>query len=96
MVEDEGLDLVLNPEICNGAESYKIALLKASKGKLGKNFIEGMSCVDGCVGGAGCLTHGLRSVAKVDTFSKEASHQHVAESVADAENTFSAEENAGS
>ncbi|MFT9055078.1 MAG: 4Fe-4S dicluster domain-containing protein [Ethanoligenens sp.] len=96
VVEDEGLDLVLNPEICNGAESYKIALLKASKGKLGKNFIEGMSCVDGCVGGAGCLTHGLRSVAKVDTFSKEASHQHVAESVADAENTFSAEENAGS
>lgn len=81
VLEDEGLELELNPEICNGAEQYKIALLKASKGKLDKNFVEGMSCVEGCVGGAACLSHGLRSGAKVDTFSKAASHKHVAESV---------------
>ncbi len=92
VVEDEGLDLVLNPEICNGAESYKIALLKASKGKLGKNFIEGMSCVDGCVCGAACLRHGLRSVVNVETFSKKASHQHVGESVADADASFAGED----
>lgn len=94
VVEDEGLDLELNPEVCNGADSYKIALLKASKGKLGKNFIEGMSCVDGCVGGAACLSHGLRSVANMDAYSKKASHKHVGESVTDATSTIEGKDGA--
>lgn len=96
VIEDEGLDLVLDPEICNGADSYKIALLKAAKGKLGKNFIEGMSCADGCVGGAACLSHGLRSVVDVNTFSKKASRKHVGESVADADGSFDGEDSSAS
>ena len=40
-----------------GIEECKLALLKKTKGKLDANFIEGMACVGGCIGGAGCLTH---------------------------------------
>ncbi|MEG1880509.1 MAG: [Fe-Fe] hydrogenase large subunit C-terminal domain-containing protein, partial [Oscillospiraceae bacterium] len=47
-------------------------LLKASKNVLDANFIEGMACVGGCIGGAGCLTHGPRNKAEVDKYGKEA------------------------
>ena len=57
---------------CDGIEECRIALLKASKGVLDANFIEGMACVGGCIGGAGCLTHGEKSKAEVDKFGKEA------------------------
>ncbi len=42
-----------NPMICQGIDECKVALLKASKGALGHNFIEGMACVGGCIGGSG-------------------------------------------
>ena len=49
-----------------------MALLKKSKNVLDANFIEGMACVGGCIGGAGCLTHGEKNKAEVDKYGKEA------------------------
>lgn len=54
---------------CDGIEQCNIALFKASKNILNANFIEGMACNGGCVGGAGCLTHGERNKVDVDKFS---------------------------
>ena len=45
----------LVPTRCNGIEECRIALLKLSKGLDVGNFVEGMACVGGCVGGAGCI-----------------------------------------
>ena len=39
---------------------------------LDANFIEGMACIGGCIGGAGCLTHGEKNKAEVDKYGKEA------------------------
>ena len=61
-----------NPVVCDGIEQCKVALLRASMGMLPNNFIEGMACVDGCIGGAGCLTHGIKNKAEVDIYGKEA------------------------
>ena len=36
---------------CNGAAECKKALLLMKVGKLNEDFIEGMACVGGCVGG---------------------------------------------
>lgn len=36
------------------------------------NFIEGMACVGGCIGGAGCLTHGAKDKTEVDRYGMEA------------------------
>ncbi len=60
-LKEMGVDKPFKPVLCNGIEECKIALLKASKGVLDGNFIEGMACVGGCVGGAGNLTHGEKN-----------------------------------
>ena len=46
-------DFEFNPVVCDGIDKCKVALLKASKGVLPNNFIEGMACVGGCIGGSG-------------------------------------------
>ena len=47
-----------------------MALLKAGRGLLQANFIEGMACVGGCIGGAACLTHGPKDKNEVDKYGK--------------------------
>ena len=56
-----------------------MALLKASKGVLPGNFIEGMACVGGCIGGAGCLTHGEKNKAEVDKYGMEAHEKTISD-----------------
>lgn len=70
--EQELDDFDLKAVSCDGIAECKVALLKASKGKLQENFIEGMACEGGCIGGAGCLTHGNRNKSEVDKYGKEA------------------------
>ncbi len=60
-LKEMGVDKPFKPVVCNGIEECRVALLKASKGVLDGNFIEGMACVGGCIGGAGNLTHGERN-----------------------------------
>ena len=59
-----------NPLVCSGLEECKIALLKANKGLLPENFIEGMACEQGCIGGPGCLNHGPKEKIEVDKYGK--------------------------
>ena len=66
----DGFDLKAVP--CDGIEACRVALLKASKRVLDGNFIEGMACVGGCIGGAGCLTHGEKNKREVDRYGMEA------------------------
>ena len=70
--EQGNTEFQLNAISCDGIEACKMALLNASKGVLPNNFIEGMACVGGCIGGAGCLTHGEKNKAEVDKYGKEA------------------------
>ncbi len=66
---------------CDGIEECKLALLKKSKGILDANFIEGMACVGGCIGGAGCLTHGEKNKAEVDKYGREAFEKTIADAI---------------
>lgn len=63
-------------------EECRAALLKASKGKLDENFIEGMACVGGCSGGAACLSlnHAMKNRMSIDNYAKQA-HKGLSESV---------------
>ena len=58
-----------------------MALLKKSKGVLDGNFIEGMACIGGCIGGAGCLTHGEKNKAEVDKYGRESKITTITEAV---------------
>ncbi len=70
-LKELGKDADFKPISCNGIEECKVALLKAAKGVLDGNFIEGMACVGGCIGGAGNLTHGEKNRLDVLKDAKE-------------------------
>lgn len=75
-----------NPEeysivTCDGIESCRTALMLASRGKSNANFIEGMACINGCIGGAGCLTHGERNKSEIDRYGKEASLKNISDAI---------------
>ncbi len=74
-------DFEYKPVSCDGIEECRIALLKASKGVLPGNFIEGMACVGGCIGGAGCLTHGEKNKAEVDKYGREAYEKTISDAI---------------
>ena len=80
-LKEQGIDFLLKPCSCDGIEQCKIALLQKSKGKLDANFIEGMACVGGCIGGAGCLTHGEKNKAEVDKYGKQALEKTISDAV---------------
>ncbi len=68
-LKEQGLaNFALKSISCNGIEECKLALLKKSKNLIDVNFIEGMACEGGCIGGAGCLTHGDRNRLEVEKF----------------------------
>lgn len=71
-ISEQGLDFELKAISCDGIEASRMALVKKSKNILKENFIEGMACVGGCVGGAGCLTHADRNSSRVDDYAQEA------------------------
>ena len=81
-LKEQGLtDFPLNACSCDGIEACRVALLKKSKGVLDANFIEGMACVGGCIGGAGCLTHGEKNKTEVDKYGMEAHEKTIADAV---------------
>ena len=79
--EQEITDFELKPISCDGIEMCKIALLKKKKDMLDANFIEGMACVGGCIGGAGCLTHGEKNKLEVDKYGMQAQEKSIKEAV---------------
>lgn len=81
-LKEQGLtDFQLKACSCDGIEECRIALLKKSKNMLDANFIEGMACVGGCIGGAGCLTHGEKNKAEVDKYGKQAYEKTISDAI---------------
>ncbi|MEG2315663.1 MAG: [Fe-Fe] hydrogenase large subunit C-terminal domain-containing protein, partial [Clostridia bacterium] len=79
--EQENEEFILNPIACDGIEACRIALLKKQKNVLKENFIEGMACVGGCIGGAGCLTHGEKDKNEVDKYGREAYEKNISDAL---------------
>ena len=81
-LKEQGLDdFELKPCSCDGIEACRVALMRKSKNLLDANFIEGMACVGGCIGGAGSLTHGEKNKAEVDKYGREAMEKTIADAV---------------
>ncbi|MBR5127892.1 MAG: 4Fe-4S dicluster domain-containing protein [Roseburia sp.] len=80
-IKEQNIEFELNGTVCDGIEECRMALLKKSKNVLNANFIEGMACVGGCIGGAGCLTHGEKNKAEVDKYGKEAYEKTISDAV---------------
>ncbi len=80
-LKEQNIDFELKAVACDGIEACRVALLKKSRNALDANFIEGMACMGGCIGGAGCLTHGEKNKASVDQYGREASKKTISDSV---------------
>ncbi|MBO7737492.1 MAG: 4Fe-4S dicluster domain-containing protein [Clostridia bacterium] len=80
-LKEQNIEFNLKPIVCDGIEECRVALLKKSKNVLDGNFIEGMACVGGCIGGAGCLTHGEKNKAEVDKYGREAMEKTISDAV---------------
>lgn len=72
IVEREGIDVDFRPVSCDGLQECDKALKLAKVNRLDGNFIEGMACTGGCIGGAASLRHDPRDKVKVDTYAKQA------------------------
>ncbi len=80
-MKEQNIDFDLKPAVCDGIEACRMALLKKSKNVLDANFIEGMACIGGCIGGAGCLTHGEKNKSEVDKYGREAMEKTISDAV---------------
>ena len=80
-LKEQNIEFDLKAVACDGIEECKIALLKKSKNVLDANFIEGMACVGGCIGGAGCLTHGEKNKSEVDKYGREALEKTISDAI---------------
>ena len=80
-LKEQGISFELKAAACDGIEECRLALLKKRKNVLDANFIEGMACIGGCIGGAGCLTHGEKNKAEVDKYGREALEKTIGDAV---------------
>lgn len=82
-LKEQGIEFDLQAVVCDGIEESRMALLKKNKNVLKANFVEGMACVGGCIGGAGCLTHGPKNKTEVDKYGKEANEKTITDAISD-------------
>ena len=65
---------------CDGMQECKEALHRKNHDRLDANFIEGMACVGGCIGGAGCLTHAAQGRMLVEKYGQNAGDLTISDS----------------
>lgn len=80
-LKEQGIEFDLQAVVCDGIEESRMALLKKNKNVLKANFVEGMACIGGCIGGAGCLTHGPKNKVEVDKYGKEANEKTITDAI---------------
>ncbi len=80
-LKESNSEFEASPIACNGIDECRVALLRATKGVLPHNFIEGMACKDGCIGGAGCLSRGEKNRKKITSYAESATAKTIEESI---------------
>lgn len=81
-IQEQGLDFTAKPLVCNGIEECRTALMRLSRNALpDNNFVEGMACIGGCIGGPACLTHEPKDKNDVDKYGKEAMEKTISDAI---------------
>ncbi|MCR4562892.1 MAG: monomeric [FeFe] hydrogenase [Bacilli bacterium] len=80
-LKEQGSSFEVKPVKCAGLDQCKLALNQMKAGRLQGNFIEGMACPGGCIGGPGCLTHEVRDAATIDKHGRESSASSIEEAI---------------
>ena len=80
-LKERELEFDFRPQAVDGLDNIRLALLKVKAGSQECNFIEGMACPGGCIGGPCSLTHEVRNKADVDKYGMEAKSQTISDSL---------------
>lgn len=72
-LKEQGSSFEAKPLFVDGLDNCRIALTKAKSANRDFNFIEGMGCMGGCIGGPCCLSHEVRDKSEVDKYGQQAS-----------------------
>jgi iron only hydrogenase large subunit-like protein len=80
-LKEQSIEFDLKPCACDGIEACKMALVKANAGVLPYNFIEGMACLGGCIGGPCNLTHEPKDKKEVDDYGREAIEKTIGDAI---------------
>lgn len=81
VVDEEKLEVEFNPISCDGLEECKKALKMMKVNRLKENFVEGMVCKGGCIGGAASVHHGPKDRKEVDKYGKLAIEKSIKDSL---------------
>jgi len=81
LIDTENIDVDFQPISCDGLQECEKALTRLKFKKLDGNFIEGMACMGGCIGGAASLSHGPKDKTEVDKYGKLAFEKQVNDSL---------------
>lgn len=81
VIHEYDIDVELEPIPCDGLAECDKALRILNAGRSPGNFIEGMACVGGCIGGAASLSHGPKDRNVVDQYGALATEQSISESL---------------
>lgn len=80
-LKEQNSDFEVKPLACDGIDNCKLGLLKAKSSTRDFNFIEGMACPGGCIGGPCMLTHEIRNKMDVDKYGRSAKETSIKESI---------------
>ena len=78
---EQGSDFGLKAISVDGIDGCRLILNKAKAGNRDFNFIEGMGCVNGCIGGPCCINHEVRDKLTIDKHGRESSKKTIEESI---------------
>lgn len=81
LVSESQENINFKPLSCDGIQECEKALIKLKFNRLEENFIEGMACVGGCIGGAASLCHGPKDKGEVDKYGKLALEKNAIDSL---------------
>ena len=82
-LKEQNIDFIAKSVPCDGIPACREALNKMKNGTLDGNFIEGMACVGGCVGGPCNLTHELKDKMSVERYGKTSQKESIKQAVED-------------
>ncbi|MCY6484362.1 4Fe-4S dicluster domain-containing protein [Clostridium aestuarii] len=79
VIKDKKLNVEFKPVKISGKENLKRYMLLAKNGKLPGNFIEGMLCEGGCIGGPVAVCYKNKTKQSLNKFTKESKKQSIIE-----------------
>ncbi|MDY3889502.1 MAG: 4Fe-4S dicluster domain-containing protein [Bacilli bacterium] len=80
-LKEQGSSFEVKGLQADGIDNCKLALNKFNVGDKTYNFIEGMACTGGCIGGPSCLTHEIRDKNEVDKYGREAAEKTILDAI---------------